>query len=192
MDEDIGILKINAHFFLVCDEVWGEVTPVELHALDDFEFGVGRFGFLDGDDAFMPDLSHGIGQILSDLRITIGRNGADLGDFGIVRDLAGVALQFLDNCSNCKVDTALQIHRVHAGRFGLGAFTDYRLGEHCRRRRAISGNIAGSRCDLAQHLRTHILELVLKFDFLGDRYAVLGDAWRAIGLLYDDVAALGA
>src|SRR5476651_956915 len=38
----------------------------------------------------------------------------------------------------------------------------------------------------------HILELVLKLDFLGDGDAVLGDAGRAKALLDDDIAALGA
>ena len=48
------------------------------------------------------------------------------------------------------------------------------------------------RRDLAQHLRAHILELVLELDLLGDGDAVLGDAGRAEALVEDDVAALGA
>jgi hypothetical protein len=41
-------------------------------------------------------------------------------------------------------------------------------------------------------LGAHVLELVLEFDLLGDRHAVLRDARRAEGLLDDDVAALRA
>jgi hypothetical protein len=44
----------------------------------------------------------------------------------------------------------------------------------------------------AHHLRAHVLELVVEFDFLGDGDAVLGDARRAVGFVDDDVAALGA
>ena len=47
------------------------------------------------------------------------------------------------------------------------------------------------RGDLADHLGAHVLELVCKLDFLGDRHAVLGDARSAEGLFEDDVAALG-
>jgi len=45
---------------------------------------------------------------------------------------------------------------------------------------------------LTHHLRAHVLELVGELDFLGDSDAVLGDARCAIGLVDDDVAALGA
>ena len=48
------------------------------------------------------------------------------------------------------------------------------------------------RGDLAQHLRAHVLELVLELDLLGDGDAVLGDARGAEALVEDDVAALGA
>jgi hypothetical protein len=47
------------------------------------------------------------------------------------------------------------------------------------------------RSDFAQHLRAHVFELVLEFDFLGDGDAVLGDARGAEALVDDDVAALG-
>jgi len=45
--------------------------------------------------------------------------------------------------------------------------------------------------DFAQHLRAHILELVLQLDFLGDGHAVLGDARRAEALFDNDIATLG-
>src|ERR1700704_6477424 len=44
----------------------------------------------------------------------------------------------------------------------------------------------------AHHLRAHVLELVFKFDFLGDGDAVLGNAGSAERLVEHDVAALGA
>jgi hypothetical protein len=40
-------------------------------------------------------------------------------------------------------------------------------------------SIIGLGGDLAHHLRAHVLELVLKLDFLGDGDTVLGDARRA-------------
>ena len=56
---------------------------------------------------------------------------------------------------------------------------------------AVAGDVAGFRGDLTDHLGAHVLELVGKFDFLGDRHAVLGDARSAVGLLEDRVSALG-
>src|SRR5487761_2111513 len=46
--------------------------------------------------------------------------------------------------------------------------------------------------DFAPHLGAHVLDLVLKLDFLGDGDAVLGDTGSAERLVEHDVAALGA
>jgi hypothetical protein len=46
--------------------------------------------------------------------------------------------------------------------------------------------------DFLHHLRAHVLEPVLQFDFLGDRHAVLGDRRRAEAALEHDIATLGA
>ncbi len=74
----------------------------------------------------------------------------------------------------------------------FGAFAHDRLGEHGRGGGAVAGGVVGLGGDFAQHLRAHVLELVLKFDFLGDGDAVLGDAGGAKALFDDDIAALGA
>ena len=74
----------------------------------------------------------------------------------------------------------------------LAPSRDDRLGENGRGGRAVAGDVVGLGCDFAHHLRAHILELVLKLDFLGDGHAVLGDARCAEGLVENDVAALGA
>jgi hypothetical protein len=66
------------------------------------------------------------------------------------------------------------------------------LCENRRGRGAIASDVAGLRSNLANHLSAHILELVLKFDLLGDGDAVLCYAWRAERLVDDDVAAFRA
>ena len=90
------------------------------------------------------------------------------------------------------VDAALEVHRVHAGGDRLGAFAHDRLRQHGRGGGAVAGGVVGLGGDFAQHLRAHVLELVLELDFLGDGDAVLGDARSAEALLDDDVAALRA
>jgi len=56
----------------------------------------------------------------------------------------------------------------------------------------IAGDVRRLGCNLAQHLRTHVLELVLELNLLGDGHAVLGDAWRTIRFLEHNVAAFRA
>src|SRR6202012_42156 len=90
------------------------------------------------------------------------------------------------------VDTALQVHRVHAGGNRLGAFTDDRRGQYGRGGGAVAGRVGPLGGDFAHHLGAHVLELVVKLDFLGDGDAVLGDAGSAERLVEHDVAALGA
>ena len=66
----------------------------------------------------------------------------------------------------------------------------------CARIVAVVGAVArlgaGLGRDFLDHLRAHVLELVAKFDFLGDGNAVLGDARRAERFVENDVAALGS
>ena len=140
----------------------------------------------------LPTRLHGLGELGADLGIAVRRDGADLGDLVVGRDLLGLRLQLFDDGGNRLVDAAPQIHRIGAGGNRLGAFLDDRLGEHGGGGGAVAGEIGGLRGDLLEHLCAHVLELVFKLDFLGDRHAILGDARRAVRLVEHDVAALGA
>src|SRR6185369_131317 len=167
-----------------------EVAAVELHAFDDIEFEFEALGLLDGDDAFLADLFHGLGDLLADFGVTVGRDDADLGDFRRARNGLRTALQVFDDLGHGEIDAALEVHRVHAGGNRGHAFADDRLGQHGGGGGAVTGGVVGLAGDFAQHLRAHVLELVLEFDFLGDGDAVLGDAGRAEALLDHHVATL--
>jgi hypothetical protein len=65
----------------------------------------------------------------------------------------------------------------------LCAFADNCMCEYGSRSRAVACLVGRLRRDLADHLRSHVLELVLEFDFLRNGYAVLGDARRHKTLL---------
>ena len=67
-----------------------------------------------------------------------------------------------------------------------------RRGQHGRGGGAVAGSVGRLGGHFAHHLGAHVLELVLKLDFLGDGDAVLGDAGGAERLVEHDVAALGA
>src|SRR6516165_3365958 len=192
VDQDVGVFHFSAHLVGIGHEVGRDVAAVELHALDHVELGLQRLRFLDGDDALVADLLHGVGEELADFGVAVGRDGADLGDLLVRGDLLGVLLEVRDHGFDREVDTALQIHRVHAGGNRLGAFTNDGGGQHGRGGGAVAGRIGRLRRDLAHHLGAHVLELVLEFDLLGDGNAVLGDARSAERLVDDDIAALGA
>src|SRR5262249_48772442 len=74
----------------------------------------------------------------------------------------------------------------------LGTFLYDCMSENRRSGGAIAGLVGGLRSDLAHHLRAHVLELVLKFDLLGDGDAILGDARCTERFIEHHVAALGA
>ena len=173
------------------DEIGRKIAAVELHTLDDVELGFGSLGLLDGDDAFVADLVHRLGDHLADGRVAIGGNRADLRDLARRLDLLGTSLDFLDDSSHRQVDAALEIHRIHAGGNEFCTLTQNGSREHRGCSGAIAGEVVGLGGHFADHLRAHVLELVRKLDFLGDGDAVLGDARRAVGLVDDDVAALG-
>src|SRR4029079_10745654 len=192
VDQDVGVVEFNAHLVGVGDEVGRDVAAVKLHALDDLEFGLERLGFFNRDDALVADLLHRIGEELADFGVAVGGDGTDLGDFLVRGDLLGVLDEVGDHGFHSQVDTALQIHRVHAGGNCLGAFADDGGGQHGRGGGAVAGSVGRLGGDFAHHLRAHVLELFVKLDFLGDGDAVLGDAGCAERLVEHDVAALRA
>src|SRR6266436_5958092 len=189
--QDVGVLHLDAHLVCVGDEVGRDVAAVELHALDHVELGLQRLRLLDRDDALVADLLHRLGEEAADFGVAIGRDGADLGDLIVRGDLLGVGLQVLHDRLDGEVNAALEVHRVHAGGDRLGTFLHDRLGQHGRGGGAVASEVGGLARDFAHHLGAHVLELVLKLDFLGDRHAVLGDARRAKRLVQHDIAALG-
>ena len=193
VDQDVRVVELDLHLLRVGDEVGREVAAVELHALDDVELELEALGLLDGDHAFLADLLHRVGDLLADDGVAVGGDDADLGDLLRCRRPASSALlRSSTTLVDGVVDAALEVHRVHAGGDRLHALADDRLGEHGRGGGAVAGDVVGLRGDFAQHLRAHVLELVLELDLLGDGDAVLGDARRAEALVDDDVAALGA
>ena len=100
-------------------------------------------------------------------------------------------LEIRDDRINREIETAFEIHWVHARGHGLGAFLDDSMGEYSGRRGAITSQPGGLGRNFLDHLRAHILELVLELDLIGDGDAIFGNA-RPEGLIERDIASLGA
>ncbi len=169
-----------------------EVATVELHALNDFQFAFQAGAVFDGDHAFLANLVHRISNDLADGLVGIRRNRADLGDFLGGGAGLGEFLQFSDDGYDGFVDTALQIHRVHAGGNKLHAFLHNRLCQHGGGGGAVAGDVRSLGSNFLHHLRAHVFKLVLELDFLRDRHAVLGDGGGAEAALEHHIAAFGA
>ena len=152
---------------------------------------IGGLGLLDRDHALVADLLHRVGDHLADRLVAVGRDRADLGDLFGGLHLLGAAFDVFDDGRRRHIDAALEIHRVHAGGDQFETLLHDRGGQHRRGGGAVAGIVTGLRGHLAHHLGAHVLELVFEFDLLGDGDAVLGDAGRAVGLVENDVAALG-
>ncbi len=192
VEEDLDVLEHALHALGVGDEVGREIAAVELHALDHFHLGLEAARLLDGDDAVLADLLHGVGDDLADLGVVVRRDGADRRDLLVALDRLGHRVDGFGRGLGAELDAALDLHRVGAGGDVLEALAQDGLGEHGGGGGAVAGDVGGLGSDLARHLGAHVLERILELDLLGDRDTVLGDVRRAERLLEDHVAALGA
>ena len=127
-----------------------------------------------------------------DLDVEVRRDGGDLLGLLLAGDLRAHLLELFDDIGDGLIHPALHEHGIDTGDDAAEPLVVDRLGHDGRRGGAVTGDVGGLAGDLLDHLRAHVLVLVLELDLLGDGDAVLGDRGRAEGLLDDDVAALGA
>ena len=190
VDQDKAVLQLHFHLLRIRYKIRGEVAAVELHSLDDLQFGLQTLGLFHGDDAFLAHLLHRFGDDCADRLIVVGGNGADLGDFLRILGRFALFLEFLHNHFDGLVHTALQIHRIASGRNAFCPFAENRLGQDRCGGRSIAGDVAGLAGHFPHHLGAHVFELVFKLDFLRNGYAVLRDVRRAIAPVNDHVSSL--
>ena len=192
VQENQGLFENAFHGLGIRYEVGREIATVELHALDDVQLGLEALSFLNRDDAFLADLVHGLGDDAANRRVAIGRNRTDLRDLLSATGGLGKTSELRADGLDCCVDATLQIHGVDAGDDQLASLTEDRLGENRRGGRSITRDIRGLACDLFDHLSTHVLEPVLKLNFLGDGNSVLCHSRGAEALLDNDISTLRA
>src|SRR5271167_4329386 len=192
VNEDEHVVQLRFHPLRIGHEVRRQVAAVELHALDHFELRLQPARLFHRDDAFLADLLHRLGNNVADGRVVVGRDGPDLRDLLAILGGLGQVLELAGNSLNRAIDSALERHRIVPGGDHLDALGEDLPCEHGGSGRAVAGDVGGLRRDLFDHLRAHILELVVELDFLGYRYTVLGHRRSAEALLQHHVAAFGA
>src|SRR3954447_21616398 len=189
--EDVGLVDDGFHPLRVGDEVRRDVALVEAHTFDELELEAEGVGLLDGDDAFLADLVHGLGDHVAD-GLVAGRDRGGRSDLLLGLDVLGLLGQLLADALDGVLDATLQRHRVGAGGDVAQTLADECLGEDGRGGGAVTGDVVGLLGDLFDELGTDLLERVLELDLLGDGHAVVGDRGGAPLLLQHDVATLGA
>src|SRR3984885_4261330 len=190
-DEDVRVLEDGLEALGVGDEVGRDVALVEAHALGELKLEAEGVAPLDGDDAFLADLVHGLGDHLADGRVA-RRDGRGGGDLLLGLHVLGELGELLAHGLDGRLDAALKRHRVGAGGDVPQALAHQRLGEHGRRRRAVTGNVVGLLSYFLDQLGTDLLPRVLELDLLGDGHAIVGDRGGSPLLLEYHVPALGA
>ena len=106
--------------------------------------------------------------------VAVGGDGTDLGNFFAGGGGLGSLVQLFDQGSDCFVDTALQVHGVHAGCHVLHAFAHDGLSQHGGCGGAVTGVVRSLGSNFLDHLRAHVLQFVFELDFLGHGHTVLG------------------
>lgn len=76
--QDQGLLEFGLLGLDVGDEVRGDVTTVEAHALSDLDLVFKGAAFLDGDDALLANLLHSSSDQVADVLVAVGRDSGDL------------------------------------------------------------------------------------------------------------------
>ena len=117
IEQDEGLLKVGLHLVGIGDHVGAEIAAVKLHALDNLGIGLGSLALLNGDDAGLTDLIHGLGDHLAD-KLVAGGDGSDAGDVLAAGDGLAVGLDGLHGGLGGFLDAAAHDHRIRAGRPG--------------------------------------------------------------------------
>ena len=84
VDQDVRFLHLTFHLLGIGYEVSRQITAVELHTFYHADGRIRTLSFLDGDDTVLGNLTHGVGNKLTDNRIVVGRYGTYLFDLVVV------------------------------------------------------------------------------------------------------------
>src|SRR4051794_13241810 len=190
-DQDVRLVEDGLHALCVGDEVRRDVALVEAHALGQLEVETEGVALLDGDDTFLADLVHGLGDDLADHGVSRGDRGRR-SDLLLGLDVLGHVQQLLRDGLYGLLDAPLQAHRVGTRGDVAQTLAHHRLCQDGRGGGAVTRDVVGLLGNFLDELGTDLLVRVLELDLLGDGDTIVGDRGGSPLLLEDDVAALGA
>ena len=190
--QDERAFQLNSASFWLVDEVWGQVTAVELHTFNHVQFVFQTSTVFNGDHAFFTDFIHRFSDQFTYGFVGVSGDSTNLSNGFRVRARYGQRFQFFNSGSDGFVDTTFQIHWVHARSNGFQAFGDDRLRQYGRGGGTVTGSVVRFRGNFFHHLCAHVFELVFQLDFTCNRNTIFGDGWRAEGFVQHYVTAFRA
>ena len=188
-NQDVWIIHNGFHLVGISYHVRGDVATVELHALYYGQAGLHALGLLNGDNAFLANLLHGISNVMADFLIS-GRNSGNLGNLGLAVYGLGYGLDFLYQGLYGSLDALLQYHRVGTGSYVPHALMNHSLCQKGCSSSTVTSNVVGLGSNLAHQLCAHVLKRILQLNIPGDGNAVIGNGRSTKLLVQNHVAAL--
>src|SRR4030042_6504852 len=77
MQQNIGIIKDGFESVGVRHKVWGNITPIELHSLDEAQLLFPSLAFFDLNNTFLADLVNRVCKDFADLPVIVSAYGRD-------------------------------------------------------------------------------------------------------------------
>ena len=188
-NQDVWIIHNGFHLVGISYHVRGDIAAVELHALYYGQAGLHALGLLNGDNAFLANLLHGISNVMADFLIS-GRNSGNLGNLGLAVYGLGYGLDFLYQGLYGSLDALLQYHRVGTGSYVPHALMNHSLCQKGCSSSTITSNVVGLGSNLAHQLCAHVLKRILQLNIPGDGNAIVSDGRSTEFLVQNHVAAL--
>jgi len=189
--KDEGLLELDLLGLGVGDEVGGDKTAVELHALGDLKLVLDCLALLHGDHTLLANLLHCLGKELADELVAVGGDGGDLADLVAGGDVALVGLEVLDDGLDGSLGTSAEVHGVAASGNVLDGLGEDSAGKDGGRGGTVTSDLVSLAGNILEETSAEVLELVLEGDGTSDGHTILGDLGRAEAGLNEDVAALG-
>ncbi len=189
--QDVRIGQVCFHLLHVGGHVGANVAAVVLHAFHDVHVQAERLGILNGNGTVLAHSVHGLSDLRANLSVASG-NGANVGDLLGGGNRGSVGLDGLNHGVGCLLNAAADAQRVSASGYVAQALGHDDVGQKRCGGGAVTSNVVGFHSSLADKLSAHVLDRVLKLNFLSDGNTIVGNQRSAEGLLQGNVTALGA
>ncbi len=155
--QDADVFVFSQHPLLIGDEVGRDVAAIDLHPLDDIEFGCQGFRFFNGDYPVGGDFFHRFGNHFADFFVVTGGDGGDLLDRGSFNWL-GHRFDFFNQLGDGFVDAAPHGYGIRPGCDVPQAFPYHCLRQDCGGGGAVAGDVFRLLRDFPQQAGTGVFQ----------------------------------
>ena len=181
-------MQFSFHLFAVSNEVRRDITTIKLHTFYYINCSISTLCFFNSDNTFFTNFSHCISNQFTNNSITVSRNSCYLFNlFVVVTNCLRLRFQVSNNFCYSLVDTSFQIHWISASSYILQTFTNDRLSQHSCSSSTITCNISSFRSYFFHHLRPHVFNWVVQFNFFSYRNTIFSYLWCTEFFFYNHI-----